>query len=90
MVNDEKDDGMSEKCCDAGRGNIEIYMLIFYQESHRDVHLSPNLFKVYLNDTWYDISSQNSKAGSHGGGDTVSGLMFADDFVGISEAPEGL
>ena len=24
------------------------------------------------------------------GEDTVSGLMFADDFVGISEAPEGL
>ena len=22
--------------------------------------------------------------------DTVSGLMFADDFVGISETPEGL
>ena len=21
--NDEKDDGMCEKCCDAGRGNIE-------------------------------------------------------------------
>ena len=24
------------------------------------------------------------------GEDTVSGLMFADDFVGISEIPEGL
>ena len=24
------------------------------------------------------------------GEDTASGLMFADDFVGISEAPEGL
>ena len=24
------------------------------------------------------------------GEDTVSGLMFADDFVGISETPEGL
>ena len=24
------------------------------------------------------------------GGDAVSGLMFANDFVGISETPEGL
>ena len=24
------------------------------------------------------------------GEDTVSGLMFADDFVGISETPEGM
>ena len=38
--------------------------------------LSPNLFKVYNNDTM--------------GEDTVSGLMFADDFVGISATPEGL
>ena len=24
VENDEKDDGMCEKCCDAGRGNIEV------------------------------------------------------------------
>ena len=27
--NDVKYDGMCEKCCDDGRGNILIYMLIF-------------------------------------------------------------
>ena len=34
MENDEKY-GMCEKCCDAGRGNIEMF--IFFKESHQDV-----------------------------------------------------
>ena len=34
-------DGMGEKCCDAGRGNIPIYLLIFYKEVHGGVLLSP-------------------------------------------------
>ena len=32
---DEKYGGNCEQCCDAGRGNIQIYMLIFYKELHR-------------------------------------------------------
>ena len=34
--NDEKDDGMCEKCCDAGRGNIQVHVDT-YKELHRDV-----------------------------------------------------
>ena len=49
--------------------------------------LSPNLLKAYTN---VMIAVEAAKHGVTGGGDTVSGLMFADDFVGISETPEGL
>ena len=31
-----------------------------------------------------------AKQGVTAGGDTVSGLLFADDFVGTSQAPKGL
>ena len=61
-------------------------MLIFYKELHRDVHYHPNVIKVYNN----DIAVEATKQGVTMGEDTVSGLMFADDFVGISETPEGL
>ena len=50
--------------------------------------LSPNLFKVHTNDTIVAIDA--AKQGVKVGEDTVSGLMFADDFVGMSETPEGL
>ena len=49
--------------------------------------LSPNLLKAYTN---VMIAVEAAKHGVTGGGDTVSGLMFADDFVGISETPEAL
>ena len=35
VENHEKDDGMYEKCCGAGRGKNED-VLIFYKEQHRD------------------------------------------------------
>ena len=50
--------------------------------------LSPDLFKVYINDMI--VAVEAAKQGVMTGGRyTVSGLMFADDFVGISETPEG-
>ena len=49
--------------------------------------LSPNLFKVHINDL---IVAVAAKQGVTMGDDTVSGSMFADDFVGISETPKGL
>ena len=49
--------------------------------------LSPNLFKVYINDMI--VAVESAKQGVTMGEDTVSGLVFADDFVGISEKPEG-
>ena len=63
-------------------------MLIFYKELHRDVQLSPNLFQVYIDDMI--VAVEAAKQGVTMGEDTVSGLMFADDFVGISETPEGV
>ena len=49
--------------------------------------LSPNLFKVY-NDMI--VAVEPAKQGVKMGEDTVSGLIFAGDFVGISETPKGL
>ena len=50
--------------------------------------LSPNIFKVYINDMIVAVEAANQEVTM--GEDTVSGLMFAGDFVGISETPEGL
>ena len=50
--------------------------------------LSPNLFKVYVRDMI--VAVEAAKKGVTMREDTVSGLMFADDFVGISETPGGL
>ena len=50
--------------------------------------LSPNLFKVYINDMI--VAVEAAKQGVTMREDTVSGLMFADDFVGISETSKGL
>ena len=50
--------------------------------------LSPNLFKAYINDMI--VAVEAAKRGVTVGEGEVSGLMFADDFVGISETPEGL
>ena len=49
-----------------------------------------------IQDTWYvyvndlTVAVEAARQGVTVGEDTVSGLMFADDFVGISETPEGL
>ena len=41
---------------------------------------------------YYDmiVAVEATKQGATMGKDTVSGVMFADGFVGISETPEGL
>ena len=44
--------------------------------------LSPNLFKVYINDML--VAVEEAKKGVTVGEEKVSGLMFADEFVGIS------
>ena len=93
VENDEKCDGMCERCCGAGRANIQIcrYLVlrsIYLQGVAQGCTLSPNPFKVYMNDLI--VAVEAAKQGVTMGGDTVSGLMFADDFVRISETPEGL
>ena len=42
---------------------------------------------VYINDL--RIAIEAAKQGVTVGEDTVSGLVFAGDFVGVSETPEG-
>ena len=55
-------------------------------ELHRDVRLSPNLFKVFIDDMI--VAVEAAKQGVTVGGDTVSGLMFAYGFVGVPGTPE--
>ena len=50
--------------------------------------MSPTLFKVFINDLILAIES--AQQGVKVGDDMVSGLTFADDFVGISATAEGL
>ena len=50
--------------------------------------LSPNLLKVYIRDMIVAVEAVTQ--GVTMGEVTMSGLMFADDFVGISETAEGL
>ena len=38
----------------------------------------------------HHLASEGAKQGATKGEDTVSGLLFADDFVGTSETPVGL
>ena len=46
------------------------------------------MFTVYINGMI--VAVEALMEGVTAGEDTMSGLMFADDFVGISETPEGL
>ena len=68
-------------------------MLIFYKELYRDVrcHLTYSIYIyiiIYINDLI--VAVEAARQGVTVGEDTVSGLMFDDVFVGISETPEGL
>ena len=51
--------------------------------------LLPNQFKVYINDMIVAVEAASKKS-RWGKEDTVSGLMFAGDSVGLLETPEGL
>ena len=50
--------------------------------------MSPTSFKVFINDLI--IAIESAQQGVKVGDDMVSGLMFADDFMGISGTAEGL
>ena len=60
-------------------GEISKYVDIL-QGVAQGCTLSLNLFKVYINDI---VAVEATKQGVTMGEDTWSGLMFADDFVGI-------
>ena len=87
VENDEKYDRMCEKCCDAGRGNFQICFDVL-QGVAQGCTVSTNLFKVYVSDMV--VAVEAAKQGVTMGEDTVSGLVFADGFVGISETCEVL
>ena len=71
-----------EKCCDAGRANIE---LCCYKEWHRDVRYHA-ISSKHTNDMM--IAVQAAKQGVFVEKDTVSRLMLADDAVGVTKTPE--
>ena len=50
VENDEKYNGMCKKCCDAGRGNIELQYVDILQGVAQGCTLSPTLFVVYIHD----------------------------------------
>ena len=64
------------KCADVLRGVVQ------------GCTLSLSAFKVYVNDMIVAVEAARQRVTV--GEDTVSELMFADDFVGISEMPEGV
>lgn len=69
------------------KGEKSKYVDIFQGVTQRRA-LSSTLSKVLINYMIIEIEAANR--GVKVGEDTVSGFMVADDFVGISEAPEGL
>ena len=66
-------------------GEISNYVDIYKELGHA---LPPNIVKVYINDMI--VAVEAAKQGVTVGQDTVSGLMYADDFVGMSETPTWL
>lgn len=63
-------------------------MALSYKELHRDIRfdLTYSRYKLMAR---HQRSKQQSR-GSRVGGETVSGLLYAEDFVSISETPDGL
>ena len=86
VENDEKYYGRCEKCCDAGRGNIEHVDIL--QGVAEGCTSSPNIFEVHLVDLI--VAVEAATQGDTVAEDTVSGLMCSDYSVGISETLEVL
>ena len=68
-------------------GEISKYVDIL-QGAAQGCTLSPNLFKVYINDMI--VAVEAAKEGVTVGEGKVSVFMFADDFRWISETSDGL
>ena len=58
MENDAKYDGMCEKCFNAGRGDIDYYFSNIQGVAPGRCTLSPNMFKVCINDMMIAVSKQ--------------------------------
>ena len=70
------------KCCDAGRGNIEVGR--FFMRSCTGTCVVTSSIQGTINDLVLLLIVEAAKQGVTVGDNTVSGLMFADVFVGIS------
>ena len=67
-------------------GEISNYCLLYVdilQVVAQGCTSSPNVFEVYIHDMI--IAVEAARQGVTVGENTVSGFMFADDFVGVSE-----
>ena len=69
MANDEKDHGMCDKCCHAGRENIEICW--YFTRSSTGMYAITQINEMI-------VQVEAAKQGVTVGEGKVSGLMFAD------------
>ena len=74
----------SSKKCDTFRGRE-----IRYVYKAQGCSLSPILFSVFVNDLLKEVE-QTGLGIQLSSGKTVGGMLFADDFVGISDSKESL
>ena len=73
-------------------GEISKYVVLL-QGVAQGCTLSPNIFNIYIIYIYIKdlvVAVEAPKQGATVGEDRLSGLMFADYFVGISDTPEGL
>ena len=87
VLNDENYGGICEESAVMPDGEISKYVDILQGIYRHVCTLSTILVKVYINDM---IAIEAAKEGVTVGEDEVSRLMFADDFLGISETPKEL
>ena len=81
--NDGKPDGMRETCCMQCWTRKYHSVLILYEVSCKDVYVSTLIIQNLI------VADEAANPEATVEGDTLSGLLFADEFVGISERPEG-
>ena len=89
-----KDAGDVENLTECARSAVMLdeaiskYYVDILQGIVQGCTLPPNIFKICIDDMIVAVESARQEVTM--GEYTVSGLMLADDFVGISETPEGL
>ena len=87
MGKDKGDAGLTSRRDRHGNGYVDIL-----QGVAQGYTLSPNIFNICINDliliVLIAVEAANQEVTV--GEDTVSGLVFADDLMGMSETPEGL
>lgn len=85
-MSSEQDDTKCQRSHDAGWGNMNNCDIL--QGYAQGCRISPPLIKVFIGDMTIPVEA--AKQGVEVGDHMVSGSTFANDFVGLSETPEGL